>query len=169
MNDDSITHLASKCQVTEGPLDFCLGMSVTRDKQKRTIELGQEALLDKLSDKFQRLSQTSTRNSYNVPLHPDVDLPKESMPAVPDHTRIDDARSAMGTTLHLALKTRPDLAQQCFCKAHLVSTKQVRYAAEHFHPISEDPAFNKPGLCNDQRMRVVRRWSSPFHSTRHTP
>ena len=30
--------------------------------------------------------------------------------------------------------------QQCFCKAHLVSTKQVRYAAEHFHPISEDPS-----------------------------
>ena len=105
--------MKSEYKITESDLDFYLGMSVERDTEQRTTSrsLGQEALLDKLAEQFDRLKPMASRKTCRVPVAPEVDFSKEYMPAEPSKQRIDDPRSIIGTMLYLSMKTRPDLAQ----------------------------------------------------------
>ena len=111
MYDDLVNHLESQYKITHSDLDFYLGMSVERNVQERTISLGQEALLDKLAEKFDWLQPMAARKTFTVPVAPEASFSKESMPSEPCKERIDLARSMIGTMLYLSMKTRPDLAQ----------------------------------------------------------
>ena len=129
MYDELVQHLKSEYKITEGDLDFYLGMSVDRDVKERTISLGQEALLEKLAEKFDWLKPMAAHKTYNVPVAPEVDFSKESMPAEPSKQRIDDARSIIGTMLYLSMKTRPDLAQATSMMSRVVSNPSEEHLA----------------------------------------
>jgi len=129
MYDDMVSHLEAQYKITHSDLDFYLGMSVERSTKDRTISLGQEALLDKLAEKFDWLAPTAARKTYNVPVAPEASFSKESMPATPCKHRIDAARSMIGTMLYLAMKTRPDLAQATAMMSRVVSNPSEDHIA----------------------------------------
>ena len=149
MYEELVTHLKSEYKITEGDLDFYLGMSVERNTETRQIALGQEALLDKLAEKFDWLKTMASRKTYNVPVSPEVSFAKESMPAVPCKQRIDDARSIIGSMLYLAMKTRPDLAQAVSMMSRVVSNP----SEEHFAAMQQMCVY----AYNSRKQKLVFR------------
>lgn len=87
-----------------GEATFFLGMSITRDRDNRTIKLGQERLTTDLLSKYGMLEA----KSLSTPLGTSIKLTK-------DGERLDCATygysQLIGSLMYLSVCTRPDIAQ----------------------------------------------------------
>lgn len=83
-----------------GELQWVLGMSVTRDRAHRTMELNQTAFVDQILDKF----GLANSNSCVTPM--DKALPRIKAEGKPNKQYME----MVGSILWLAMGTRPDLA-----------------------------------------------------------
>ncbi|EPZ36003.1 Reverse transcriptase, RNA-dependent DNA polymerase domain-containing protein [Rozella allomycis CSF55] len=98
--------ISSRFQSTDlGPIQHCLGLKVQRNRIERRLYLSQSRLAEHL------LKETKMENSRFVktPLDPNVILKRENATI---KAQINDIpyRSIIGTLHHLAMCTRPDLA-----------------------------------------------------------
>jgi hypothetical protein len=105
--NDLKKQLSDRFKMTDmGPVQYYLGMSVTRDRQNRTIRLGQQAYIEKiLTTHF-----SANRHSKPIPINPTA----RPEPAQEDYCCTDELRqryqSAVGSLMYAMLGTRPDIA-----------------------------------------------------------
>ncbi len=85
-----------------GESRFMLGMRITRDRVKRTIQLDQELYITKALKKFGLDSRKSERTPMVQPTGDDED------PSPP--TDVLEYQEKVGTLLYAAISTRPDIA-----------------------------------------------------------
>jgi hypothetical protein len=121
-----------------GAVKFALGISVTRDRSSRTIQLSQTALIDRVIEQF---GQTEA-HPVDTPmvLGTQILRPDPTMPVTQDIVSWMDRtpyRSLVGTLNYLAVATRPDIAYavgrlasvfDCYRPAHWdAAIRVVRY------------------------------------------
>ena len=108
-----------------GKLHYCLGISVTLDESSQTIRLNQSRYLVKILEKY-GLTEATTPADPNVKLLKDDGCSK----------KVDSLRyqSMVGSLLHAARATRPDIAQAVGVvsrfnaeptEAHLTAVKRI--------------------------------------------
>ena len=89
-----------------GEISKILGVRVTRDRSKRTIELDQEQYLEKVLTKF----------GFPKAVHHDIPTPMDGYndlrPATSNDTRVDATwyREVVGSLMYAMIYTRPDIA-----------------------------------------------------------
>jgi hypothetical protein len=85
-----------------GPAEFFLGMTIERDRVKRTIKLGQERAIKDLLDKYD-MADCKTKST-----------PLSSIPGADDGDPLDTDMypyaSLVGALLYLSITTRPDIS-----------------------------------------------------------
>ena len=111
-----------------GKLYYCLGISVTLDESSQTIRLNQSRYLVKILEKY----GLTEANSVSAPADPNVKLLKDDGCS----KKVDSLRyqSMVGSLLHAARATRPDIAQAVGVvsrfnaeptEAHLTAVKRI--------------------------------------------
>ena len=111
-----------------GKLHYCLGISVTLDKSSQTVRLNQSHYLVKILEKY----GLKEANSVSTPADPNVKLLKDDGCS----KKVDSLRyqSMIGSLLHAARATRPDIAQAVGVvsrfnaeptEAHLTAVKRI--------------------------------------------
>jgi hypothetical protein len=109
-----------KIKVTDDAL-FYLGISMTRDRSKRTIALSQTAYINDILRRF----GFSTSSANRVPMDTHFDLPK----AVGESVDKTDYQAAIGALLYLAIWTRPDISQAVIRLSQFSSDPRVPHLA----------------------------------------
>lgn len=87
-----------------GPATFFLGMDIHRDRQARTISLGQNRLTMDLLDKY----GMAECKPLSTPLNPSIKLTKDGEPL---DTSTHGYSQLIGSLMYLSVCTRPDIAQ----------------------------------------------------------
>jgi hypothetical protein len=90
-----------------GPVNFYLGMTVTRDRTNRTLRLGQQAYLTKVlrdfgMEYYKAAATPMDANGSNL-----VPAPKDYMAS---QSEIKDYQRAIGSLMYAMLGSRPDIA-----------------------------------------------------------
>jgi len=93
---------------TSGECDWILNIAVTRDWEKGTMHLSQEAAVIKLAKKFDLANEIPMKGS-SVPMDPNIRLSKPNEDNIISSKRFD-YMSAVGGLLYLSMTTRPDIA-----------------------------------------------------------
>ena len=107
--DEVFTSLMPKLALTIKPLQFFLGMAVTRDRAKRTLTLSQTQYIKDLLVKY-RMDEAVP---ISTPSDPSIVLSKEMCPTSDMERQIMQSvpvRELGGALLFLARYTRPDIA-----------------------------------------------------------
>ena len=92
-----------------GEIHHCLGIRITRDREKGMIELDQQAYIQQIIDRF----GMSNANPVSTPMDCSQKLTKEMSPksdAQRDEMRNVPYLSAVGSLMYAAMGTRPDIA-----------------------------------------------------------
>ena len=92
-----------------GPISWLLGMKVTRDRSMRTISLSQEAYINAILTKY----NFANDKPVSIPLDPHIQLSEMQSPKTTSEVaRMHSVpyREAVGSLIHLATGTRPDIA-----------------------------------------------------------
>jgi hypothetical protein len=91
-----------------GPINWLLGVSVTRDLQKRTISLSQETYINQVVTRFGLEDAKAT----STPMEPSVDLTPDSPSVSPKLLTPHEKttyREMIGSLMYLSTMTRPDI------------------------------------------------------------
>jgi len=92
-----------------GPINWLLRMKVTRDRDARTIALSQTTYVDAILTKY----NFSDLKPLSIPMDPNIQLSCNQAPSSPtEAARMKHIpyRAAVGSLMHLAVGTRPDIA-----------------------------------------------------------
>ena len=92
-----------------GPISWLLGMKVTRDQGNHTISLSQEPYVNAILTKY----NFTDVKPISIPLDPHIQLSKKQSPTTTNKiTCMQNIpyRQAVGSLIHLATGTRPDIA-----------------------------------------------------------
>ena len=95
---------------SSGEARYCVGIGITRDREKRTVSLSQTALIDKI------IRQFGQQDSYpiNSPMDPGLKLRRPDKKGISseDRYRLDKLpyRSLVGCLIYLSIGTRPDIS-----------------------------------------------------------
>jgi hypothetical protein len=92
-----------------GPLGFYLGVSITRDRQKRTIQLSQQTYVEKMLKTF----NLSECKPVSIPLEPGHQLSNAQSPQNEQERKGMASvpyRNAVGSLIYAMVATRPDIA-----------------------------------------------------------
>ena len=104
--------LKSQWEITElGEPTFALGIAISRDRPNRTISLSQTAKIDELIERYGQCDARPTDTPMVAGLN--LHKPDRSTPAPPEIVTWTDKtpyRSLVGSLMHLAVATRPDIA-----------------------------------------------------------
>ena len=116
---DFIVKVKSRFNLTEGPLEWCLGIEI--DQSPGRVELRQTQYIETILERFQHQDCHSTE----LPLDPGYkwsteDSPKDSSEKLQAEADFE-FRNFHGSVLYLAVATRPDLAYPCSKMGHVQS------------------------------------------------
>jgi len=92
-----------------GPINWLLRMKVTRDRDARTIALSQTTYVDAILTKY----NFSDLKPLSIPMDPNIQLSCNQAPSSPtEAARMKHIpyRAAVGSLMHLAVGTQPDIA-----------------------------------------------------------
>ena len=92
-----------------GPINWLLGMKVTRDRQARTISSSQEPYVNGILAKYNFVDM----KPVSIPLDPHIQLSEKQSPKTTNEIarmRNIPYHQAVGSLIHLATRTRPDIA-----------------------------------------------------------
>ena len=102
--------VASRYKITDlGPIGWLLGMKVTRDRDARTISLSQQTYTEAILAKY---NLTDSKPAA-IPMDPGLRLSCDKSPkSIEEAARMKNVpyRAAVGSLMHLAVGTRPDIA-----------------------------------------------------------
>ena len=102
--------IGSRFQITDlGPISWLLSMKVTQDRSARTISLSQEAYINAILTKY----NFANDKPLSIPLDPHIQLSETQSPKTTSevaHMCSVPYREAIGSLIHLATGTRPDIA-----------------------------------------------------------
>lgn len=129
--------LGSEFKMTDGgPLHFCLGMHLVRDRKAGTIFLHQAKYTREILARYgmENCKSVATPAKQNVKYSAQLgDIPEEEIPAVEDYA------SRNGSVMHLMIGSRPDISFSSGLTSRFVSnpnakhsdlmTRQYRYLA----------------------------------------
>ncbi len=101
------TALSKRSQVQDlGPVAYYLGLEITRDREARTLHVGQQTYIDKILEEFGSTSLKSSQAPFT--LDTSLEMAPEGHVASPE-LRVK-YQFAVGSLMYLMLGTRPDLA-----------------------------------------------------------
>jgi hypothetical protein len=130
-NDLFKAQLRSKWDISDlGDVQFCLGIGVVRDPERRTITLSQTALMDRLVTQFHQNDAHPATTPMEAGLRlyrPASDTPTLSQLDV-DRLAQTPYRSLVCSMMYIAVGTRPDIA---FSVGHLAGFLDC-YGFEHW-------------------------------------
>ena len=92
-----------------GPVQWLLGIKITRNRAARTISLSQTSFIDAILSRF---SMTDAK-PYGSPMIPGAIYSKANSPSNPEeatHMQRTPYRQAIGSLMYAAIATRPDIA-----------------------------------------------------------
>jgi hypothetical protein len=92
-----------------GPIESILGIRVIRDREKRTLTIGQERYIDVVLSKF----KLSDVKAAKTPMSPGYKLTKQGCPKTPEEQALASRRpyrEMIGSLMYLMVCTRPDIA-----------------------------------------------------------
>jgi hypothetical protein len=92
-----------------GPIESILGIRVIRDREKRTLTIGQERYIDVVLSKF----KLSDVKAAKTPMSPGYKLTKQGCPKTPEEQALASRRpyrELIGSLMYLMVCTRPDIA-----------------------------------------------------------
>ena len=115
-----------------GPASFFLGMDIKRDRQARTISLGQSRLTHDLLDKY---GMTECK-PLSTPLSTATKLTKDGEPL---DTTAHGYSQLVGSLMYLSVCTRPDIAQAVGALARYMTTPTIA----HWQALMKDKAEDK--------------------------
>jgi hypothetical protein len=104
------SEITSRFRITDlGPINWLLGMKVTRNREARTISLSQETFIEAIITKYNFVDAKPAA----VPMDPSIQYTKDQSPTMT--TQITEMkrvpfRSALGSLMYLSVGTRPDIA-----------------------------------------------------------
>jgi hypothetical protein len=102
--------IATRYKLTDlGPISSLLGMKVTRDRHARTISFSHESYIDAILTKYNFVDL----KPCSIPMDPNIPLSRSHSPKTPAESatmRNIPYREAVGSLMHLAVGTRPDIA-----------------------------------------------------------
>jgi Reverse transcriptase (RNA-dependent DNA polymerase) len=116
-----------------GDARFCVGIAISRDLDRRIVNISQTALIDRIISQF----NMSEAFPISTPIEPGLRLSRSMSPATPEEkATVADLpyRSLVGSLMYIAIGTRPDISfavQQltqfldCFGIAHWNAAKRV--------------------------------------------
>ncbi|KAF7371902.1 Integrase catalytic domain-containing protein [Mycena venus] len=112
-NEAFKNQLRSKWEISDlGDVNFCLGIGIVRDPERRTIALSQTALIDRLVAQFHQIDAHPAPTPMEAGLRlrrPSADDPKPTQLEV-DRLAETPYRSLVGGLMYVAIGTRPDIA-----------------------------------------------------------
>ena len=85
-----------------GPINFFLGMQISRDRPRRLLDISQHRYINDILDRF----GLSESRPVSTPIQPHLQLAKLDAPV----TQVKDYQARIGSLMYLMLGTRPDLA-----------------------------------------------------------
>jgi transposase InsO family protein len=91
-----------------GPINWLLGIKITRDRSARTISLSQTSYIDSILFRF----GLSDAKSYSTPMVPGVIHSRNDCPSDPtevDQMKKTPYREAIGSLMYASVATRPDI------------------------------------------------------------
>ena len=116
---DFIVKVRGKFNLTEGPLEWCLGIEVIQSPGR--VELRQTQFIETILERFQH----QDCHSAALPLDPGSKWSVKDSPKTPAEKMIAEGefqfRNFNGSVLYLAVATRPDLAYPCSKMGHVQS------------------------------------------------
>jgi len=102
--------IKSKHSLTDlGPVNWLLGIKITRDLEARTIALSQSSYIDSILTRF----NFTDLKSFSTPMDPSIHFSKSQCPQTLEETaemRRVPYREAIGSLMYCAVATRPDIA-----------------------------------------------------------
>jgi hypothetical protein len=102
--------IKSKYEFTDlGPINWLLGIKITRDRENRTISLSQSSYIDSILARF----NFTDLKPFSTPMDPNIWYLKSQCPQTLEQAaemRRIPYREAVGSILYLAVATRPDIA-----------------------------------------------------------
>lgn len=102
--------VAARFKLTDlGPVASLLGMKVTRDRVARTISFSHESYVDAILMKYNFVDMKPS----SIPMDPNLPLSHSQSPKTPNESaqmKNIPYREAVGSLMHLAVGTRPDIA-----------------------------------------------------------
>jgi len=102
--------VAARYKLTDlGPIASLLGMKVTRDRTARTISFSHESYIDAILTKY----NFTDLKPCSIPMDPNIPLSNAQSPKTPAERALMKNvpyREAVGSLMHLAVGTRPDIA-----------------------------------------------------------
>jgi hypothetical protein len=118
--DDSVIFSESKCEMIKlkkaltdeykikdfGPLKWCIGWNINRDRKKKTLTIGQEAFVLEILSRF-GLENIRTRPTA---ADPNVNLTKQMCPSEREERLNQPYLELLGCLLYLSISTRPDIS-----------------------------------------------------------
>ena len=102
--------LSKRFDITDSrPVNWILGIRVTRDRKNRLLLLSQESYIDSILDRF----QLSDLKPLSIPLEPLASFSVDDSPKTPEEAAAManiPYREAIGSLMYAAIGTRPDIA-----------------------------------------------------------
>jgi len=92
-----------------GPINWLLGVNITRDLSSHTISLGQQAYIDQIINRFGLSDARVATTPMEVGIDLSFDSPQVSAVLLTD-TEKTKYREMIGSLMYAAIKTRPDIA-----------------------------------------------------------
>ena len=112
-----------------GPLQYCLGIQITRDRKNRTLCMSQEKYIADMLERF----HMAECKEVATPLDPSVKLTKEMEPKTEKEIlemKTVPYRSAVGSLMYAMVATRPDIAAAVgVVSRHLNNPGQAHWTA----------------------------------------
>ncbi|KAF7372211.1 Integrase catalytic domain-containing protein [Mycena venus] len=137
-NDAFKAQLRSKWAITDlGDAQFCLGIAIVRDPERRTVSLSQTALIDRIIEQFHQTDAyavaTPMETKLNLQRSESITLSREDA----ERLATIPFRALVGSLMYLSIGTRPDIAfavnrlagfLSCYTLAHWqAAIRVVRY------------------------------------------
>ncbi len=107
-----------------GDVDWLLRMKITRDREKRTITISQEAYIDKMVDQY----GLKGKHSYSIPAE-QLRLTMSEDEPVMDKVGQERYGSMVGSVMYAALSTRPDISFATNAVSRFLSQPSSNHAA----------------------------------------
>ena len=131
-----------------GKLHYCLGISVTLDESSQTIRLNQSRYLVKILEKY----GLTEANSVSTPADPNVKLLKDDGCS----KKVDSLRyqSMVGSLLHAARATRPDIAQAVGVVSRFNAEPCCENPSKNLKELPKPPRPNPSKLLTDSQPKL---------------
>jgi hypothetical protein len=142
------SQLRSKWEISDlGDIQFCLGIGIVRDPERRTISLSQTALIDRLVSQFYQSDAHPSPSPMEAGLRLCRHADNDPQPTQLDVDRLAETpyRSLVGGLMYVSVGTRLDIS---FAVNHLASFLDC-YAFEHWRAAIRVLRYLKGtrGLC----------------------